>query len=252
MKIKPVIYIVEHHHELLFLWRKLGFQNIKILHLDTHCDMHHLLVNKSREVVYILPELKTVDCGNFISLAVRDGIIKEIKWLHDHYGGRDKDMTHVKYTSDLTAVPYRIKTFFSPAKNYPLKYTEILYSPAIELEEGEHLDIDWDFFALKNKTKQQRQKSIKDFLSYNCRTIPEYIYIAYSPDYVSETREEFADFIGCLKDKFKAIVCNYSYPISEEEEPSNILSRYKNGLKRRLRENVFLPFKKSLNKIGIY
>ena len=254
MTLKPTIYIVEHHHELLYLWRELGVKHIKLVHFDAHCDMHGLLVDRDNNCSYILPGLKTVDCGNFISFAVQEGLIEGIKWIYDEYGGRDKDITHVKYVTDLTVIPFLVKNYFSPAKKYPLKYKadEFSTTKSFEIEENEHLDIDWDFFALESKSSDERKKSVGFFLEYSFSRIPSYTYISYSADYITSSRKEFNDFIIQLKEKFKANVVEYSYPLPKEKEPLSLLIRYKKGLSWRLRQHLLHPFKKQLNKMGIY
>ncbi len=254
MRSKPIIYVVEEHHELFYLWRELEFKNTRILHLDAHCDMHNLLIDRKNNLCHPLPGLKKIDCGNFISFAVREGMVNEIKWIYDKYGGRKNDTTHVKYTTDLTVIPHLVKNlFFSPEK-YPLRYTAHLFDDVncFEIEKDVHLDIDWDFFALESKSSSEIQNSIDLFLEYNFKIIPDHTYVSYSSDYVLHSRREFDDFVLRLKDKFKADIIKYSYPLpKEEEEPSRII-RYKRGINRRLNRYVRFPFKKVLNRVGVY
>lgn len=255
MSSKPIIYVVEEHHELFYLWRELEFKNNRILHLDAHCDMHNLLIDRKSNFCSLLPGLKKIDCGNFISFAVRDGMINDIKWIYDKYGGRFNDTTHVKYTTDFTSIPYLIKNFFISPKKYPLKYTEHLFDDVncFEIEEDVYLDIDWDFFALESKSLPEIQKNINLFLEYNFKIIPDYTCVSYSSDYVLPSRREFDDFVLRLKDKFKADIIKYSYPLPKEEEKQvNIFIRYKKGLKRRFKRYVRIPFKRLLNRVGIY
>ena len=216
--------------------------------------MHGLLIDKKNGFSQILPGLKSIDCGNFISFAVRERIINKIVWIHDEYGGRANDLTHVKYITDITAIPYLIRNNFVQFPKYALEYNVQNFNglTSLEISEGVHLDIDWDFFALKSKPEKDREKSVASFLALDFKRIPNHTYISYSNEYVSSSKKEFNDFILQLKHKFKANLIKYAYPLPKKESPTNFLVKYKNGLGWRFRGYLYFPFKKVVNKMGIY
>lgn len=253
MRQKPIIYVLEHHHELLYLWRQLQFRQIEVFHLDAHCDMHGLLVDRKSSLSNAMPGLQRVDCGNFLSFAVMEGIIKAITWAHDKYGGRNNDTTHVKYTTDLTAKPYLIRNMLFPRAKYPLKYSKQLLGEidSFEMDEHVHLDIDWDFFFLRDKPAKERKKSIDLFFKHDFKSVPPYIYITYSPDYVVPSRREFEEFVSRLKRKYKANAVKYSYPLPERKNVCLPVRCWKD-FKCRFREYLVFPLKRKLNNLGIY
>ena len=253
MRTDPVIYILEHHHELLYLWRELQIRNISVLHLDEHCDMHGLLVNRKSGLANTMSGLKRVDCGNFLSFAVIEGIVKEITWVHDRYGGRNNDTTYVKYATDFTALPHLIKNKLFSVAEYPVGFTEHLLENTnyFEIGENAHLDIDWDFFFLKNKPAEERKKSIDLFLDHEFKVLPHYTYVTYSADYVVPSRREFWEFILQLKRKFNAEIVKYSYPLPKKEEVSFPVRCWKE-LRCGLKQYFVFPLKRRLNNLGIY
>lgn len=250
---KSIIYVVEHHHELLYLWRELEFKQISILHLDAHCDMHGLLVDREKGFSNAMSGLKRVDCGNFLSFGVIEGIVKDVAWVHDKYGGRNNDTTYVKYTTDLTAFPHLIRNRLFPSAKYPLRYSEQLLGDADRLEIGEnvHLDIDWDSFYLKAKSAAQRRASVESFLAHEFQVSPQYTYVSYSADYVVPSRREFREFVLQLQHRFGAEIAEYSYPLPKKEGVSTVV-RCTKDVKHGIREHLIFPLRRRLNNIGIY
>jgi hypothetical protein len=211
------------------------------------------MVDKENCYSTTLPGLKKVDCGNFLSFAVIEGIVNSIVWTHDEYGGRNNDTTYVKYTTDLTALPYRIRNWIQHTKTYPLEYSEHLFKKGnnFYISEKMHLDIDWDFFFLKGKPDKERKRSIELFLETDLNEVPHYTYVSYSSDYVVPSRREFEGFIAQLASKFGAETISYSHPLPQKGKVNTVM-RYGKELKSLLREYLIFPLKKKLNKVGIY
>lgn len=254
MSSKSTIYLFQEHQELLPFWREHGIREINLWHFDAHCDMHGLLVDRRNAYGRILPGLENLDCGNFISFAVKEGIVKEITWIYDQYGGREKDSSHVKYSSDLSAVPFLIKDYFRPAPKHALQYNVMDFNDIRRLETGEngHLDIDWDVFALKDKPENERDRTINAFLDIDFATVPSHIYVTYSADYVSPTRKEFTDFVGKLQRKFEASVVECAYPEVHDAVPSAVTNKYLHGIKWRFKKYLHRPVKQFAKKFGVY
>ncbi len=44
-----VIYVIERHDQLLQLWRSQNIKNLRVVHVDFHCDMRGLLVDRQAQ-----------------------------------------------------------------------------------------------------------------------------------------------------------------------------------------------------------
>ena len=102
----PEILIAEEHYQVYQVWLERGVRDIAVVHIDFHCDMRGLLINRRREVAYWTSkhEAEFIDDGNFMSHAIMNGIVSSIRWVHDTHGGRRHDFGGtVKYESDITS-----------------------------------------------------------------------------------------------------------------------------------------------------
>ena len=87
-----MLYVAEHHDEVLALWRRQDLRGIRLCHVDFHDDLRGLVVDRKRKRAYPIGTLARgrapVDPGNFLAHAVLDGRIERIVWVHDVPGGR--------------------------------------------------------------------------------------------------------------------------------------------------------------------
>lgn len=199
------IYIAEHHHQLLELWREQNASSLRILHLDFHCDMRGLMINRRLQRSYrIWDYLPEVDEGNFLTHAIHEGHVRSVRWVHDEPGGRQLDVGTVKYETDLTALPYRLLNAVKGNNGIHIAYKEIQYREWTGLEDGEVLDIDWDFFASLKYPADTIGKRVDLFFKRKFDFIPEEIYVCYSSQYCHPSREEFGSFIERLEKRFNS------------------------------------------------
>src|SRR6202162_6689020 len=63
------IFRIENHDEALLIWRNSGCAERILIHVDAHHDMW-----------WVAPG-QTITIANFISPALRDGILREIYWV---------------------------------------------------------------------------------------------------------------------------------------------------------------------------
>jgi len=203
------LFVVEYHDQVLELWREQKFQSKQVLHIDFHCDLRGLLIDRRRQQAYrIWDRFSDVDEGNYLTHAVLEGIIDRIRWVHDEPGGRRDDIKSVKYESDATAIWHRCLLGLTRSKGVPIQYAAMLYDHWNRVEVAELLDIDWDFFASKEYPFNSIEQRVERFLSRDFANKPEQIYVCYSPGYSHSTRELFQEFVGKLAARFDAEVVN--------------------------------------------
>lgn len=65
----PSVYIFENHDTAYYRWRELGVTNRALVHVDAHHD------------AWALKEFSSVTIANFITLALRQGIVREVAWV---------------------------------------------------------------------------------------------------------------------------------------------------------------------------
>jgi hypothetical protein len=139
------IVAVEHHDQVLPLWRADTFSRAQVVHVDFHCDLRGLLINRKTQRAYrVRDRFPDVDEGNFLTHAVLEGLVSAIRWVHDEPGGRAHDLKTVKYESDLTALVRRGLLALSGDPGLPIRYEVCLHKDWVPLLPGEVLDIDWD------------------------------------------------------------------------------------------------------------
>jgi hypothetical protein len=202
-----VIYVVEDHDQILDLWRFQGAKSLRILHLDSHCDMRGLLIDRSAQVAYpIWAKSTNIDQGNFLTHAFLEGRISGIRWVYGEQGGRQYDVGTVKYTSDFTALPYRWLLPLLNQKGLPIQYEVLPYSSWNGLNCGEYLDIDWDYFAGIASPEWKIEELVKVFLTTEFAVVPDQVYVCYSPDFSHPSKSQFDRFITDLSKVFEAEV----------------------------------------------
>ena len=144
------LYVIDSHEQALDIWRQQQLTNAKLLHVDFHCDQRGLLVNQKKNLAYpIWTRFPKVDEGNFLKHAIVDGIIASVRWVHDIPGGRQHDIKTLKYHTDFSAIIHRLIHLFKRTPQTSYRLETCLASQWIQIQPGEILDIDWDFFAAK-------------------------------------------------------------------------------------------------------
>ena len=208
-----VIYTMERHHELLGLWRTQGAASLRIVHLDFHCDMRGMLIDRrARRAYRIGDRFPDLDQGNFLTHGVLEGRIASIRWVHDDPGGRVHDIGTVKFESDLTALPHRLALTFRKSEGLPLEYDVVRSQEWTGLREGERLDIDWDYFTSTEYAFESIPDRIEAFWQSASGVVPDEAYICYSPEYAHPSRGLFAEFVQDMADRFGARVITLDPP----------------------------------------
>jgi len=202
-----VIYVVEEHDQVLSLWRAQHASYLRVLHLDFHCDMRGLLIDRQAQRAYRIWDVNpAVGQGNFLTHAILEGRVGSVRWVHGEPGGRQYDVGTVKYESDLTAMPHRWLLALRGERGVPIHYEVMSCADWTGLVEGEQLDIDWDFFACTEYPADTIQGRVEAFLRREFHTIPDQAYVCYSPDFSHPSRAQFQRFVGDLAQIFDAEV----------------------------------------------
>lgn len=231
-----VIYVAEEHHRLYWHWKQTGARDLRLCHVDFHCDMRGLLIDRpaQRATFFDPRERGWVDQGNFLAHAVSEGTVTGIRWLHDHIGGRQYDHGTVRYESDLRVRLSR--RALGPWR--PLSFREDSLDGWRGPAPGEHLDLDWDALANTLYTPEHAAQLQERFLQAPFDHPPEVVYFIYS--YCSSVIDDdaFEGFLERLRAKLRAEVVRLSPLPPEHSTVSREQSRY-----QRLRARLIAPLK---------
>ena len=235
--------VAEEHSQLYDLWLERGAQNLAVCHVDFHCDLRGLLIDRrrgrARFVWQHIPYIHRLDPGSFLSHAVMNGIVTRLRWVHDDFGGRKyDDLWCVKYETDFSALPYRL---LSGKRSVPLTYIEQTFADWGGPQAGEYLDIDWDAIAFHEYDEKHIRRLMAEILERDFR--PEGIFVARSPEYSHADRKLFDEFIAGLEKKFKVKAVH----MPPYQPPSQQLSVFWRFYRK---ADQFLL--KQLRKLGIY
>lgn len=194
--------IAEEHSQLYDLWLERGDRNLAVCHVDFHCDMRGLLIDRRLgQACFVgqhIPYIHRLDSGSYLSHAVMNGIVTKLRWVHDDFGGRTYDYIHcVKYETDFSAFPYRL---LGKKQCMPLTYAEYTFTDWNGPQPGEHLDIDWDGIAFADYDENHIRGLMAEILERDFE--PESIFMARSPDYCYPDQNLFEEFIVGLENKF--------------------------------------------------
>ncbi len=214
-----IIYVIEQHDQLLDIWRSQNAQALKVVHLDFHCDMRGLLVDRNAQKAYPIKFLDRVDEGNFLTHAIKEGRVQSIRWAHYLPGGRQYDVGTIMYTTDLTVQPLRWWLALTKKQGLPLHYEVMEFANWDGVREGEFLNIDWDCFACNDYDKDTIGERVEAFFQRQFSSIPEQICVCYSPRYSHASPSEFQAFIQRLANLFQAKIINYPAPIRPYVKP---------------------------------
>jgi hypothetical protein len=194
--------VAEEHCQIYDLWLERDARNLAVCHVDFHCDMRGLFIDRSRGLASFtgkrIPFIHRLDSGSYLSHAVMNGIVTRLRWVHDDFGGREYDYVHcVKYETDFTALPQRL---MENRKRVPISFAEQTFADWGGPLPGEHLDIDWDGIAHADYDVRRIRRLTAEILERDYE--PASIFVARSSDYCHPLRGLFEDFIARLETKF--------------------------------------------------
>lgn len=230
-----VIYVADEHHRLHWHWQQTGERDLRLCHVDFHCDLRGLRIDRSAQTasVHDVRELRHVDQGNFMTHAVMNGTVSSIRWVHDRHGGRRYDLGTVQYASDVRARWSRTR-----GPSVPLTFREQDLAVWTGPAEGEQLDLDWDGLACRVYSKAYSRKLAQRFLDQPFEHRPEVVYFIYS--YCSSILDDdaFESFLDALRRKLDARVERLS-PLPPEHSTVSATP----GLARRVKSRLMEPLR---------
>jgi hypothetical protein len=197
------LFVADEHSPLYDLWRERGDRDLSVCHVDFHCDMRGLLIDKRRgRARYVWqsdPYMNRLDSGSFLAHAVMKGMVSRLRWVHDEFAGRKYDDLYcVKYETDCTSLPFRLA---GKRKWVPLDFSEHTFDDWGGPRPGEYLSLDWDGFAFVDYDEAHIRRLTTEFLKYEFR--PESVFVSSSPEYCHPDKALFDEFIGALEKKFR-------------------------------------------------
>jgi len=197
------LFVAEEHSPLYDLWLDRGDRGLSVCHVDFHCDMRGLLIDrrrgKARYVWQSDPYMNRLDSGSFLAHAVMKGLVTKLRWVHDDFGGRKfDDLYCVKYETDLSALPFRLP---GREKWVPLDFSEQTFVDWGGPQPGEYLSLDWDGFAFVDYDEDHICRLTTQFLKYEFQ--PKSVFVSRSSEYSHPDKALFDEFIGRLEQKFK-------------------------------------------------
>jgi len=201
------IILAEHHDQVYSVWEERGHKNLSVSHVDFHCDMRGILIDRVKQTAIFTSHRETtfVDRGNYLAHAIMNGIVSDLKWVHGPHAGRGYDVGPiVSYETDLRTPFYKLKHRLSGRNAVSVQYEELLLSSWQGMRENEQLDLDWDGLMSVEYDKTHREMLIQEFLSKNYDHTPQITFLVYSPGYSDADRSLYHDFAKELSMKFKA------------------------------------------------
>lgn len=223
---KTALFVAAEHSPLYDLWQEQGCRNLSVCHVDFHCDMRGLLINRrharARYVWQNDPYMNRLDSGSFLAHAVMNGIVTSLRWIHDEFGGRSHDKFYcVKYETDFSALPFRLA-----ARNHwvPLNFDEQTFTDWEGPRPGEYLSLDWDGLAFSDYPEDRIRELMSEILDREF--FPEGIFIAHSLEYCHPDRTLFDEFIARLEEKFATPAIRLPDKVYPPPAPSLSWQRY--------------------------
>lgn len=237
------IFVAEEHSQLYDLWARRGDSNLSICHVDFHCDMRGLLIDRrsgmARYVWQSDPSMNRLDSGSFLAHAVMEGIVTRLRWVHDDFGGRKYDDLYcVKYETDLSALPFRLR---GKQRWVPLTFSEQTFADWGGPRQGEHLCIDWDGIAFIDYDETRIRHLMAEILGRDYQ--PKSVFVARSPEYCHPDRGLFDGFIAKLERKFKTIAVR----LPEKQHPPLHLS-----MPWHIYHQIEHVFLRQMRRVGLY
>jgi hypothetical protein len=200
------LFVFREHDELLTLWRSRTLSGLRIAHVDFHDDLRGFVIDKRRGKAFragvFRLDRKPPDEGNYLMHAVMERIVRKIRWVRGRVGGRAFETGIVRYREDLAAIPHRAAHSIRRDAEYPLEFAEIVDEDWKGPAQGEHLDIDWDFFSSYYLDPDGIPERVGAFLQKLRGPAPPAVYVVYSPGHVSPSREQFGLFVDMLAARY--------------------------------------------------
>lgn len=225
----PEIVVADNHEQVYPVWEEHGFKNIKLTHVDFHCDMRGIMIDRKHGQAFFTSERETqfIDRGNFLAHAIMNGIVSDLQWVHGPKGGRSYDIGPVvAYESDYLSPLHRRYHRQSGRDAVELKFKQGLLSDWIGPRENEILDVDWDTFASIDYSSRHRKELIETFYAKDFSNIPALTTLVYSPGYSDPDRSLFEDFTERLADCFQATVTHLpKQALNTEGQSNNLLKK---------------------------
>jgi hypothetical protein len=201
------IILIEHHDQVYAVWKQRKLSNLKVAHVDFHCDMNGLYIDRPSCSAFFnsARKMRFVDRGNYLAHSIMEGIVTDLCWVHDAQGGRAFDVGPVvAYEADILAPWYRLKQKFSKQPVVSFAYQECLLQNWQGPEQNEQLDLDWDALASVEYSDEHRNNLIANFLEREFAVVPQTTFLVYSPGYSHPDRAFYEDFAQKLSNKFGA------------------------------------------------
>ena len=199
--------LADNHEQVYSVWKERGMRGLKVAHVDFHCDMRSILIDRPRGRAFFTSHREStfIDRGNFLGHAIMNGIVTDVQWIHGPHGGRlHDDGPVVRYESDFLAPWYRFKHDQAERKEASLTYRESLLSDWSGLRPGEQLDLDWDGLASVDYDPAHRNTLIEQFLSKDFGEGSDLSFLIYSPGYSDPDRSLYEAFAERLSEKLNA------------------------------------------------
>lgn len=201
----PELFVIENHDQLYHIWSERDVRDLHVCHIDFHCDLRGLLIDRAKQLAYKIPDIRRgVDIGNFLSHAILEGRVEAIHWIHSTPGGRGCDVNTVKYTEDLTSLPYNLAIRLNSLPPMPLEYAVNPMASWPGPVAGDFLDIDWDVFAEREIELAELDARVEEFFDKQLNVPVSGIAVCYSPGYSHETRPQFERFVNRLQGLYHA------------------------------------------------
>lgn len=210
----PEIIVCDEHSQVYDVWRERSLRDLRVSHVDFHCDMSGLFIDRKRSRASFIdgtvPGKSIPHSGNFLGHAIVEGIVSSLRWIHDPFGGRNYDTGTVKYETDLSTRLRRILRRHG-TNDVPIQFEELVFDDWKGPSAGEHLDIDWDGLASIEYDLDHIQRLTEGLLRRDF-PIPDTTYLVYSPGYSHPDRDLYENFIERLADKLGADVVRLPLP----------------------------------------
>jgi len=200
----PRLLVLSHHDRLLDVWRSEGRTGLRVAHLDAHCDMRGLVVDRARGEAALV-EHRSARPSNFLAIAAAEGRVASVRWVHDRRGGRRNDTFTVLFPEDMTCWPAsRRLASYAQARRFPFELRVEPLSSFRGVHPDEVLDVDWDLFFAPGKPPAAGERETRALLDLAWDPPPAEIALCSSPEY-SNSRG-FDTFVHALAERVGALV----------------------------------------------
>lgn len=220
----PKIVVLESHDDLYYYWKEGGIEGVDLVHIDPHCDLYGALIADDGSMLQVRQD--EIHEGNFFIPAIKEGMVRRIDWVFDEYGDRRYDDTAVVFESDpLMRLPW-VRNRHRKLERFPFSYERVRFDQWAGMKEGQHLSLDWDFFAFVFKDKTGIDDETEAFLARPWEVVPPVTYVCYSHPFVHPSSLKFTAFTEALARRFGAELSHYDrrrgdvYPGAVETKPA--------------------------------